>query len=173
MFDEVSDDSVLQTQEGFHDSVPSGEDSLEGPEHFFFRFVLEQLLVELKHADSRVFVAFFERVFVSPVQVSVLVFALHPVSKLLVLAGEILLQLFLVATPISLEFLLGFLHVPIDRFGLDLSDCLTLDEVCFFVSGGPRHGAAQLGSTKVLAHETHGLKPALKLATFGSLPPSH
>ena len=173
MSDEVSDDSVLQTQEGFHDSVPSGEDSLEGPEHFFFRFVLEQLLVELKHADSRVFVAFFERVFVSPVQVSVLVFALHPVSKLLVLAGEILLQLFLVAAPISLEFLLGFLHVPIDRFGLDLSDCLTLDEVCFFVSGGPRHGAAQLGSAKVLAHETHGLKPALKLATFGSLPPSH
>ena len=69
--------------------------------------MLQQLLVELEDADSRVFVSLFERGFVRPVHVSACIFALHPVSVLLVCAGQVLLELGLVRAPICLELRLG------------------------------------------------------------------
>ena len=136
--------------------MPSGEDSLERTEHFFFRFMFKELLVELKYSDSWVFVTLLERVFMCPVDVSLRILAFHPVAELFVLARQVLFQFFLVAAPISFELLLCPLHVPIDRLCFDLSYCLTLDEISFFVSSGPRHGASELGSAYVLALETHG-----------------
>ena len=108
-----------------------------------------------------------------PVCVSLWILAFHPVSELLSLARQIFFQLFLVTAPVSFEFLLGSLHVPINRFCFDLSYCLPLDEICFFVSSGPRHGATQLGSAHVLALETHGLQKALKVGALDGSPPSH
>lgn len=135
--------------------------------------MLEELLIELKYADSWVLVTLLERVFMGPVCVSLWILALHPVSELLSLARQIFFQLFLVTAPISFEFLLGSLHVPINRFCFDLSYCLPLDEIRFFVSGGPRHGAAQLSSAHVLALETHGFKKALEVGALNGSPPSH
>ncbi len=135
--------------------------------------MLEKLLVKLEYADSWVLVTLLERVFVGPVCVSLRILALHPVSELLSLARQIFFQLFLVITPVSFEFLLCSLHVPIDRFCFYLSYCLPLDEISFFVSGGPRHGAAQLGSAHMLALETHGLQQALKVGALNGSPPSH
>ena len=135
--------------------------------------MFEELLIELKYADSRVLVTLLEGVFVGPVCVSLRILALHPVSELLGLTRQIFFQLFLVITPVSFEFLLGSLHVPIDRFCFYLTDCLPLDEICFFISGCPRHGAAQLGSAHVLALETHGLQKALKVGALNGSTPSH
>lgn len=69
------------------------EDSLEGRDEVLLGLVFEKFLVELEDSNSWVFVCFFECAFVRPVQVSASVLAFHPISILLVGAGQVLLEL--------------------------------------------------------------------------------
>ena len=87
-------------------------------------------------------VCFFQCLVMRPIHVTVLIFALHPVSELLVRPGQVLFELSLVASPICLELRFRLLHVPIDRFGFDLADCLPLDKIGFLVASCSSHSTA-------------------------------
>ena len=87
-------------------------------------------------------VCFLQRLVMRPVDVTGLIFALHPVSELFVRPGQVLFELSLVACPVGLELRLRLLHVPIDRFGFDLADCLPLDKIGFLVACCSSHCTA-------------------------------
>ena len=118
-------------------------------------------------------VGFFEGVFVGPVSLTGLILALHPVAVLLILSRQVLFQLRLVTSPISLELRLGPLHVPIDRLRFDPSNRLSLHEISFLVASGPCHCASQPGSSDPLASLPHDRQLLVEPASFIGYMPSH
>ena len=118
-------------------------------------------------------VGFFEGVFVSPVSLTGLVLALHPVAVLLVLSRQVLFQLGLVTSPVSFELRLGPLHVPIDRLRFDPPNRLSLHEIGFLVSCGPCHCASQSSSSDPLASLPHVGQLTVEPARFTGYMPSH
>ena len=118
-------------------------------------------------------VCFFQCLVMRPIHVTVLIFALHPVSELLVRPGQVLFELSLVACPVSLEFRFRFLHVPIDRFCFYLADCLPLDKIGFLVACSSSHCTAQLDSSTPLTLCSQCLELDVEPASIVSLTSSN